>query len=283
MKVFKENNVDIVFHAAAYKHVPLVEDNPISGLHNNVKGTYIVCKIANILNLKNVMLVSTDKAVRPTNIMGASKRLSELIVQAFAEEQNLSSKIVGKLHITKFSMVRFGNVLNSSGSVVPLFKKQIESGGPITLTHKDIYRYFMTIAEASQLVIQANSLAKGGDVFHLDMGKPVKILDLAHQMIKLSGLSVKDPKSTNDPNSIEIVFTGLRPGEKLYEELLIDGEGEKTEHNLIFMAKESFLEPKILWTELEKLDKFLNDQDDINALKLLKKLVPEWDRSNDKR
>ena len=279
-KVFEENEVEIVFHAAAYKHVPLVENNPVSGLYNNVKGTYIICKIAKSLNLKNVMLVSTDKAVRPTNVMGASKRLSELIVQAFAKEENLLSKSGGNFEKIKFSMVRFGNVLNSSGSVVPLFKKQIESGGPVTLTHKDIYRYFMTISEATQLVIQANSLAKGGDVFHLDMGKPVKILDLAHQMINLSGLKVKEKNSNNDPNLIEIVFTGLRPGEKLCEELLIDGEGKKTEHDLIFRANESFIEPKILWKKLEKLDKYLHAQDVSNALNLLKELIPEWTKSN---
>ena len=231
-RVLDHFNVDTIYHAAAYKHVPLVEYNIIEGIRNNIFGTYNVAKCAADHNVKSFVLISTDKAVRPTNTMGASKRMAELCLQALSEQLKNSQ--------TCFSMVRFGNVLGSSGSVIPLFRKQILKGGPITVTHPDIIRYFMTIPEAAQLVIQAGSMAKGGDVFILDMGEPVKIVDLAKNLIQLSGLSVKDEK--NPKGDIEIAYTGLRPGEKLYEELLIGGDNvTKTAHSRIMTAEEEYL------------------------------------------
>jgi len=228
-----------VYHAAAYKHVPLVEHNPVEGVKNNVFGTLRIARAAAAHGVTDFVLISTDKAVRPTNIMGASKRLAEMVLQA------LASTATG----TKFTMVRFGNVLGSSGSVVPLFRQQIRNGGPITLTDPDITRYFMTIPEAAQLVIQAGAMAKGGDVFVLDMGQSVKIKDLATRMIELSGMTVKD--ESNSGGDIEIAVTGLRPGEKLYEELLIGGNPEPTSHPRIMKSREDFLP----WTALEqKLD-----------------------------
>ena len=259
---FKQYSVDIVFHAAAYKHVPLVEVNPLAGLANNVLSTMIICDAARRYSIRQVVLISTDKAVRPTNVMGASKRLAELVIQA----QPLDS--------TRFSIVRFGNVLGSSGSVVPLFRRQIANGGPITLTHPEVIRYFMTITEAALLVIQSAVLAEGGDVFLLDMGDPVKIKSLAEQMIRLSGLTVRDSSSPN--GDIEIICTGLRPGEKLYEELLIDAETETTIHPLIFRAQESFISNKILYSQLDNLKEALKSQDRDGALSILSKLVPEW-------
>jgi len=226
---------DTVYHAAAYKHVPLVEQNPAEGIKNNVFGTLRAAQAAAENGVSDFVLISTDKAVRPTNLMGASKRLAEIILQA------LSSINSG----TKFSIVRFGNVLGSSGSVVPKFRQQIRNGGPITLTHPDITRYFMTIQEASQLVIQAGAMAKGGDMFVLDMNQPVKIMDLARKMIELSGLSVKDKQ--NPDGDIEIEISGLRLGEKLYEELLLSDNPEATSHARIMKAREEF----IPWTELE--------------------------------
>ena len=225
-QIFSQYQVDTVYHAAAYKHVPMVEKNPFVGVINNFIGTLNCVKLAVANSVHTFVLISTDKAVRPTNVMGCSKRLSELICQAMATAQSK----------TTISMVRFGNVLGSSGSVIPLFTKQIQEGGPITVTHPDITRYFMTIPEASQLVIQAGAMAAGGDVFLLDMGNPVKIRDLALRMIKLSGLQ---PKSDKNPLGIEIVYTGLRPGEKLYEELLIAGDNlEQTQHPRIIKAHE---------------------------------------------
>ncbi len=218
-----------IFHAAAYKHVPLVEHNLSEGIYNNVFGTFTTAKLALKHGAENFVLISTDKAVRPTNIMGATKRLAEMSLQALAATSNT----------TVFSMVRFGNVLGSSGSVVPLFRQQIRDGGPITLTHRDITRYFMTIPEAAQLVIQASALAKGGDVFLLDMGEPIKIYDLAIRMIELSGLSLKD--ESNPEGDIEIQITGLRPGEKLYEELLIGNDPQPTSHERIMRGSEAFL------------------------------------------
>jgi FlaA1/EpsC-like NDP-sugar epimerase len=221
----------IVYHSAAYKHVPIVEHNIIEGVKNNLIGTKNVAEVAKKNQVKNFVLISTDKAVRPTNIMGATKRLAELLVQDLATQET----------DTIFSMVRFGNVLDSSGSVVPRFREQINKGGPITVTHKDIVRYFMTIGEAAQLVIQSASIAQGGDVFVLDMGDPVRIYDLAKEMALLSGYSIKDE---NNPNgNLEIVFTGLRPGEKLYEELLCGGNCEGTEHPRIMRAKEKRIAP----------------------------------------
>jgi FlaA1/EpsC-like NDP-sugar epimerase len=226
---------DTVYHAAAYKHVPLVEHNPAEGIKNNVLGTLRTAQAAAEYGVSDFVLISSDKAVRPTNIMGASKRLAEKVLQSLAD---ISS-------VTKFSMVRFGNVLGSSGSVVPKFRQQIRDGGPISLTHPDITRYFMTIPEAAQLVIQASAMAKGGDVFVLDMGKSVKIIDLAKRMIELSGLTVRDEK--NPLGDIEIEITGLRPGEKLYEELLIGDNPEPTSHSMIMKAHEEF----IPWVDLE--------------------------------
>ena len=259
---FREHSVEVAFHAAAYKHVPLVEVNPLAGLANNVLGTRILCEAARRSNLRQLVLISSDKAVRPANVMGASKRLAELVLQA----QPACS--------TRFSMVRFGNVLGSSGSVVPLFRRQIADGGPLTLTHPEIIRYFMTIPEAAQLVIQATVLAKGGDVFLLDMGEPVRIKSLAEQMVCLSGLSVKD--FNNPSGDIEIVYTGLRPGEKLFEELLIDAESEPTQHPLIFRAQERSLRPEVLWPQLDALEAVLREQNSQAALAILSSLVPEW-------
>ena len=231
-RVLSHFSIDTIYHAAAYKHVPLVEYNVIEGVKNNVFGTYNVARCAAEHNVKSFVLISTDKAVRPTNVMGASKRMAELCLQALSEQLNGSQ--------TCFSMVRFGNVLGSSGSVIPLFRKQILKGGPITITHPNIIRYFMTIPEAAQLVIQAGAMAKGGDVFILDMGEPVKIVDLAKNLIQLSGLSVKDEK--NSKGDIEITYTGLRPGEKLYEELLISGDNiRETKHPRIMTADEVYL------------------------------------------
>lgn len=226
-----------IYHAAAYKHVPLVEHNPAQGVLNNVFGTLNMATLAGQCGVNDVVLISTDKAVRPTNIMGASKRLAEMVLQALAHEHTS----------TCFSMVRFGNVLGSSGSVVPKFRAQINAGGPISLTHPDITRYFMTIPEAAQLVIQAGAMAKGGEVFVLDMGEPVKIKAMAERMVELSGLSVKDD---NHPDGdIEISITGLRPGEKLYEELLIGDNPQPTKHPRIMKATEAYLS----WSELSPM------------------------------
>lgn len=235
--VMRSFNVTTVYHAAAYKHVPLVEFNVTEGVRNNVFGTWHAAEAAIAANVDTFVLISTDKAVRPTNIMGASKRLAELVLQALSMRQST----------TRFCMVRFGNVLGSSGSVVPLFREQIRRGGPITVTHKDIIRYFMTIPEAAQLVIQAGAMGEGGDVFVLDMGEPVKIADLARRMIHLMGLEVKDEIHPN--GDIEIQYTGLRPGEKLYEELLIGGEELPTEHPRIMKANESALS----WQQMQQL------------------------------
>jgi FlaA1/EpsC-like NDP-sugar epimerase len=236
-----------VYHAAAYKHVPLVEHNPAEGVRNNVWGTRTCAEAAMRNSVRNFVLISTDKAVRPTNIMGATKRLAEMVLQALAEVNAAVAAQGGRASTTKttFSMVRFGNVLGSSGSVVPLFREQIKNGGPITLTHADITRYFMTIPEAAQLVIQAGAMGQGGDVFVLDMGQPVKIIDLARRMVELSGLTVRDENYAE--GDIEITVTGLRPGEKLYEELLIGDNPKPTQHARIMKAHEQFLP----WSQLE--------------------------------
>lgn len=243
-----------LYHAAAYKHVPLVEHNAVEGIKNNVMGTLITARAANKCGVLNFVLISTDKAVRPTNVMGASKRLAEMVLQALAAEP-----AVDRVR-TNFSMVRFGNVLGSSGSVVPLFRQQIKEGGPVTLTHPKITRYFMTISEASQLVIQAGAMAEGGDVFLLDMGEPVRIADLARKMVELSGLTVRD--EDNPEGDIELSVTGLRPGEKLYEELLIGDNPETTEHPRIMKAREDFL----FWPELSKKLSLLNAALDRNDM-----------------
>tara|TARA_Y200000002_G_scaffold74704_1_gene58580 strand:+ start:9105 stop:10961 length:1857 start_codon:yes stop_codon:yes gene_type:complete len=234
--VIAENKIDTIYHAAAYKHVPMVEKNIVEGVYNNAIGTYNVAMCAHECKVENMVLISTDKAVRPTNIMGASKRFSELILQGLNAEKTK----------TCFSMVRFGNVLDSAGSVVPLFRKQIKEGGPVTVTHSKVTRYFMSIPEAVQLVLQAGAMAKGGDVFVLDMGEPVRILDLAYRMINLSGLS---PITNENPEGdIKVVFTGLRPGEKLYEELLIGHDVIQSEHPQIMQANEA----KLSWEDVQK-------------------------------
>lgn len=268
LKIFNTHKPATVFHAAAYKHVPLVEQNPTEGIRNNVFGTLTCAQVSIECGVRNFILVSTDKAVRPTNVMGASKRIAELVLQSLAE---VSAKCN---HPTNFSMVRFGNVLGSSGSVAPLFSAQIATGGPITLTHPDVTRYFMTIPEAAQLVIQASAMADGGDVFVLDMGQPVRIYDLAVKMVYLSGLLVRD--ETHPHGDIEIKVTGLRPGEKLYEELLIGDNPQPTLHPKIMKAHEEFLPWSELKQELEKLNLALIASDTQLIREILKKLVPGY-------
>ncbi|NQW57977.1 MAG: polysaccharide biosynthesis protein [Polynucleobacter sp.] len=268
-EIFSCWTINTVYHAAAYKHVPLVECNPFEGLQNNVIGTFNLATISQQYGVTNFVLISTDKAVRPTNVMGASKRFAELILQALAD--------VNRNAGTCFSMVRFGNVLGSSGSVVPLFREQIKVGGPITLTHAEVTRYFMTIPEAAQLVIQAGAMANGGEVFVLDMGEPVKIYDLARRMVQLSGLSVQDAQ--NPHGDIEIVVTGLRPGEKLYEELLIGENPTSTSHPRIMMAKEDYLSPEDLSKELEKLRITVEKNDNEAVVSQLKKLIQGYQSS----
>ncbi len=264
-RIFTHYKVQTIYHAAAYKHVPLVEANISVGVFNNVFGTLSAALASIHANVENFVLISTDKAVRPTNVMGASKRLSEIILQAFAKQFS------GK---TCFTMVRFGNVLGSSGSVVPLFKEQIQLGGPVTVTHPEVTRYFMTIPEAAQLVLQAGSMGGGGDVFVLDMGEPVKIVNLAKKVIELSGFSVKDPVTKE--GDILIEFVGLRPGEKLYEELLIGSNAGKTSHPRIMRAVEGMID----WSELEpQLNdlKYYCEQGDIGGVvMLLRELVGEY-------
>jgi FlaA1/EpsC-like NDP-sugar epimerase len=241
--IFHTHKVQTIYHAAAYKHVPLVENNVMAGVANNILGTYEIAQAAVYCEVETFVLISTDKAVRPTNVMGATKRMAELVLQGLAPRD----------HKTRFVMVRFGNVLGSSGSVVPLFKRQIKAGGPITVTHPDIIRYFMTIPEAAQLVIQAGAMGKGGDVFVLDMGKPVKIVDLAYKMTHLMGFSVKDDENPN--GDIEIKYSGLRPGEKLYEELLIDDHAQPTYHQRILTANERSLS----WADVNVILNNLHD------------------------
>ena len=254
---------DTLYHAAAYKHLPLVEQNVCEGIKNNVFGTLTVAKIAIENNVSDMVLISTDKAVRPTNVMGASKRLAELCLQALSEKS--------KTNKTKLSIVRFGNVLNSSGSVIPKFKKQIRDGGPVTLTHPEVTRYFMTIPEAAQLVIQASAMADGRDVFVLDMGEPVKIKNLIHRMISLSGLSVQDEKNLKGDVKIEI--TGLRPGEKLYEELLLGDDPQPTKHPKIQKAQDPFIPWNELESYLDKLDVLIKENKVEDILIVLKELV----------
>ena len=275
-KLFLKNKVGIVFHTAAYKHVPLVEENPISGLANNVLTTRVLCKTCLELNIDKFLLVSTDKAVRPANVMGASKRLAELIVQDYSKKV-LKGDINKNKGDTEFSIVRFGNVLGSSGSVIPLFKEQISKGGPITVTHPEVIRYFMTIKEASQLVLHASLLSNGGEVFLLDMGNPVKIKDLAEQMIQLSGLKVLN--KDNPHGDIEIIFTGLRPGEKLYEELLIDGNAINTSNKFIFKVNEKSLSSEFLEEKLNLLEKHFQENDTKKSLAVLSEIIPEWSMS----
>lgn len=257
-EVFKKYNVNVVFHAAAHKHVPLMEDSPKEAIKNNVFGTLNLVKIAHEYKIDRLVLISTDKAVNPTNIMGATKRLCEMIIQSY-----------NTISDTEFVAVRFGNVLGSNGSVIPLFKRQIQNGGPVTVTHKNITRYFMLIPEAAQLVLQAGCFAKGGEIFVLDMGKPVKIYDLAIDLIKLSGL---------EPNrDIKIKITGLRPGEKLYEELLMSEEGLKsTGHNKIYIGKPTFESIDNLNKKLEELKDLLKENDDKLIREKMKQIVPTY-------
>jgi FlaA1/EpsC-like NDP-sugar epimerase len=260
--------ISTIYHAAAYKHVPIVESNVIAGIRNNVFGTLTIAEAAIRAGIADFVLVSTDKAVKPTNVMGATKRVAELVLQA----------LQGRGSGTRFSMVRFGNVLASSGSVVPLFREQVRCGGPVTVTHPEVTRYFMTIPEAAQLVIQASGLARGGEVFLLDMGQPVRIRDLAVLVIELMGKTVRD--SANPGGDIEIRYTDLRPGEKLYEELLIDSEAEPTEHPKIRCA----VEPHLGWIDLapllEELAVACTEADSDRCRLLLRRLVPEYTPSH---
>ena len=258
--VLRQHRVDTIYHAAAYKHVPLVENNATQGVYNNVAGSLIAAQSAIKCGVSNFVLISTDKAVRPTNVMGVSKRVAELVVQALADLPETP---------TCFAIVRFGNVLGSSGSVVPRFRKQIAESKPITVTHREVTRYFMLIPEAVRLVMQAGSMARGGEVFLLDMGKPVRIYDLAEQMIRLSGLE--------PGRDIEIQVTGLRPGEKLYEELLIDPQtAEPTKHPRIFCASEGKLSYEALWPQLESLLAKAENHDYQGVIRLLEQIVPEY-------
>ncbi len=269
-EVFKSFNIDTIYHAAAYKHVPLVEENICESVNNNVFGTFILAEAALKYNISNFVLVSSDKAVRSTNVMGATKRLAEICVQSLYDNQNKQSK---------FAIVRFGNVLESSGSVIPKFKKQINDGGPVTLTHPDVTRYFMTIFEASQLVMQAGAMAEKCEVYVLDMGKSVKIKDLIEKMIKLSGLSIKDSK--NLEGDIEIKITGLRPGEKLYEELLMGDNPQKTFHEKIQKAQDPFISFSRLKIDLNHLTNLIEENKVEEVKNMLSKLVPSY-QSNSK-
>lgn len=263
-KVCKTFKVNTIYHAAAYKHVPLVEKNPLDALRNNINGTLVAAQAAITTGVETFVLISTDKAVRPTNVMGASKRFAELILQALAETTSQ----------THFCMVRFGNVLGSSGSVVPLFREQIQKGGPVTVTHPDIIRYFMTIPEAAQLVIQAGAMGHIGDVFVLDMGEPVRIDDLARKMVHLSGLTVED--EDNPGGDIRIEYTGLRPGEKLYEELLIGGNPIGTKHPRIYRATEEHVPWPLLKGYIEVLDRGLEAGDVEMVLTLLLNVIVDY-------
>lgn len=275
LDVMKTWRVDTVYHAAAYKHVPMVEHNIAEGVLNNVIGTLNTAQAALQAGVANFVLISTDKAVRPTNVMGSTKRLAELTLQALSREVAPvlfgDSGNVSRVNNTRFTMVRFGNVLGSSGSVIPLFHKQIKSGGPLTVTHPKITRYFMTIPEAAQLVIQAGSMGQGGDVFVLDMGEPVKIVELAEKMIHLSGLSVRSEKNRHGDISIE--FTGLRPGEKLYEELLIGDNVSATQHPMIMSANEDHMPWDVLKVKLGELLSAVEQDDYTRVRQLLRETV----------
>ena len=271
-EVYQTFKVDTIYHSAAYKHVPLVEENPFEGIYNNIIGTKICLEAAIDSKVATFVLISTDKAVRPTNIMGATKRFAEMILQSYSDEKNINN-------VTRMTMVRFGNVLGSSGSAIPLFQKQIREGGPVTVTNPDVTRYFMSIPEAAELVIQAGAIGEGGDVFVLDMGEPVKIIELAKRLINLSGYEVKDG---NNPNGdIEIIFTGLRPGEKLYEELLIGDNVSRTDHKQILRAEEEFITK-------EEIERFIDELgeaekgNDVHALKeIFKQVIHGYESEQD--
>ena len=262
LKVFANHQVQTVYHAAAYKHVPMVEHNPFAGICNNSWGTRTAADAAVKTGVERFILISTDKAVRPTNVMGATKRVAELALQALAAQPDMK---------TVFSMVRFGNVLGSSGSVVPVFRQQIADGGPVSVTHEGINRFFMTIPEAASLVIQAGSMATGGEVFLLHMGEPVRIADLAETMIKLSGYTVKNDQ--HPEGDIEIVFTGLRPGEKLYEELLVDDQALETNHDKIFCAREAFITTKQLDDVFHRIQEAAKQDDEKKLKQILCEVV----------
>ena len=261
-------SINTIYHAAAYKHVPLVEHNLLEGVHNNILGTLHMARAAIEAKVDNFVLISTDKAVSPTSVMGATKRFAEMILQALQDKHDS----------IRFSMVRFGNVLESSGSVVPLFREQIRTGGPVTVTHRDIIRYFMTIPEAAQLVIQASGMAKGGDVFVLDMGEPVRIRDLAMRMIALTGCTVRD--EANPEGDVEIVYTGLRPAEKLFEELLIGTDVSGTRHPRIMRAEEDYLDLEALEPLVAELEVTSRALDRVRARQILLDAVGEYDSSN---
>ena len=269
-EIFKTFNIDTIYHAAAYKHVHLVEENICESVKNNVLGTFFLAEAVLKYNVSNFVLISSDKAVRSTNVMGATKRLAEICVQSLYDHQNQQSK---------FAIVRFGNVLESSGSVIPKFKKQIKKGGPVTLTHPDVTRYFMTITEASQLVIQAGAMAEKCEVYVLDMGESIKIKDLIDKMIKLSGLSMKDDKNLD--GDIEIKVTGLRPGEKLYEELLIGDNPQKTYHEKIQKAQDLFIPFNKLKIDLDHLSNLIEENKVEEVKHMLSNLVPSY-QSNSK-
>ena len=268
-KTFK---VDTIYHSAAYKHVPLVEQNPFEGVTNNIFGTISCLEAAIESKVDTFVLISTDKAVRPTNIMGATKRFSEMVLQSYSEDKTTTEN-------TRMTMVRFGNVLGSSGSAIPLFQKQIKEGGPVTVTDAEVTRYFMSIPEAAELVIQAGAMGQGGDVFVLDMGEPVKIIDLAKRLINLSGLELKDSK--NQDGDIEIIFTGLRPGEKLYEELLIGSNVSETDHKQILRAEEAFVSKAEIKLYIEKLTKAKKKNDIATLKQIFKEVIDGYNPKED--
>ena len=262
-EIFEEYKPSFVYHAAAHKHVPLMEDSPKEAVKNNVFGTYNLAKTADKYGVKRFVMISTDKAVNPTNVMGATKRICEMIVQSF-----------NKVSATDFVAVRFGNVLGSNGSVIPLFKEQIANGGPVTVTHPDIIRYFMLIPEAVSLVLQAGAYANGGEIFILDMGSPVKIRELAENLIRLSGHVPGE--------DIEIKYTGLRDGEKLYEELLISEEGiQKTQNDLIYVARPMEFDSEKLFEEIGNMHKIMDKATSKEIVDVVKKLVPTFNPSNE--
>ncbi len=274
-QLMEANNVSTVFHAAAYKHVPIVEDNECEGAATNVLGTMRVAEAAQATGVERLIFVSTDKAVRPTSIMGATKRMAELVLQAM-HEQAVAGGVRGAAQHTRFVMVRFGNVLGSSGSVIPLFEKQIAAGGPVTVTHEEMTRYFMTIPEAAELVMQAGALGQGGEVYVLDMGEPVKIVDLARRMIELSGRAVR---SADRPDGdIEIQFTGLRPGEKLFEEIAIGNDVVRTTHDGIFRVQEASLGWDALRRSLDRLEAAVERQDRLEVRRVIRETVTEYRR-----
>ncbi len=270
-EVYKAFKVDTVYHAAAYKHVPIVEENPFEAVFNNIIGTKACVQAAIDTEVETFVLISTDKAVRPTNIMGATKRFAEMILQSLSVKDEIKDK-------TRITMVRFGNVIGSSGSAIPLFQQQIKDGGPVTVTHPEVIRYFMSISEAAELVIQAGAMGKGGDVFVLDMGEPVKIYELAKRLIRLSGMELKN--KDNPDGDIEILFTGLRPGEKLYEELLIGDNVSTTEHKRILRAEEDFLTKKEIDEYLNLLKETIKKGDVISLKEILKEVVSGYTPEN---